>query len=190
MPDAAFLTERQERWFAAVRDGLERETGHNLGEWADIARACPETTPRKRLAWMKAEHGLGQNRASIILEAAFPAEAAWSEADTLAAKLWVDPAARAINDAIREAVLRLPDIVVGQRKSFTAYSRNFQFCALRPARGGAVLGLALTPETDTSLLPRGNQPWSERLLSDLPLETAASVTDAVSAWLRAAWDRS
>jgi hypothetical protein len=190
MPDAAFLTERQEKWFAAVRDGLERETGRSLSDWADIARACPETAPRKRLTWMKEQHGLGQNRASIVLEAAFPAEAGWSEADTLASKLWADPATRAINDAVRQEVLRLPEVVVGQRKSFTAYSRNFQFCALRPLRGGAVLGLAVAPAAHTALRPRGKQPWSERLLSDLPLETAASVNDAVSACLRAAWKMS
>ncbi len=190
MPDAAFLTHRQEKWFAAVRDGLEQETGKNLATWVEIARACPETAHRKRLAWMKAEHGLGQNRASIVLNAAFPPAAGWSEADTLAAKLWAAPTARAIHEAVRSSVLNLPGIVVGQRKGFTAYSRNFQFCALRPIRGGAVLGLALAPDADPALRPPGKHPWSERLLSDLPLATAASVPGRLSSLLRAAWERS
>jgi hypothetical protein len=190
MPDAAFLTERQEKWFAAVRDGLEQETGRSLTAWAELARNCPETAHRKRLAWMKAEHGLGQNRASIVLNAAFPPHSGWSKPDLLAADLWADPAARAIHDAVRDRVVPLPAIVVGQRKGFTAYSRNFQFCAIRPHRNGAILGIALPPETDSAFRPRAKHPWSERLLSDLPLASAASVTADVSTFLREAWERS
>lgn len=190
MPDAAFLTPRQEKWFEAVRDGLEQETGKSLAAWAELARSCPETAHRKRLAWMKAEYGLGQNRASMVLNTAFPPDAGWSQADTLAANLWTDPEARAIHEAVRRSALDLPDTVTGQRKGFTAYSRHFQFCALRPVRGGVVLGLALSPDTDPALRARGKHPWSERLLSDLKLETAASVTGTLPALLRAAWERS
>jgi hypothetical protein len=63
--DPATLTERQRAWFAAVREGLERETGRTLEQWIEIARACPETKHRARLKWMKDEHRLGQNRASL-----------------------------------------------------------------------------------------------------------------------------
>ena len=190
MPDAAFLTPRQEKWFAAVRAGLQQETGRTLAEWAEIARACPETAHRKRLAWMKAEHGFGQNRASIVLNAAFPPEAGWSEPEALAKKLWAEPTARAIHEAVHRHVLELPGIVVGQRKGFTAYARNFQFCALRPNRRGAVLGFALAPNTDPAFQPPGKQPWSERLLSSLPLDSPAAVTGRLSTLLQAAWERS
>jgi len=69
---AASLTERQARWFASVNEGLERETGRDLADWAEIARACPETVHRERLAWMKAAHGLEQNRASMVLNVVYP----------------------------------------------------------------------------------------------------------------------
>ena len=190
MPDPAFLTARQEQWFASIRQRLEQETGRSLAEWANIARACPETAHRKRLAWMKAAHGLGQNRASLVLRAAFPQDASWSEPDRLEAALWADPQSRAIHEAVRRRVLELPNIVVGQRKGFTAYSRNFQFCALCPVRQGAALGLALAPEYHAALRAPARHPWSERLLSTLPLDRAASVTDDVAALLRKAWEKS
>jgi hypothetical protein len=171
-----------------VRDGLERETGKTLEQWAELARACPETAHRKRLAWMKAQFGLGQNRASLVLNAAFPPAASWSEPDALAAALWGDPGARAIHDAVRAAALALPEVIVGQRRGFTAFSRAYQFAAIKPGRAGVMLGLAIPVET--GLAPSGKQGWSERLLSYAVLTDAAAVTPQVKAWLRAAWDRS
>ncbi len=113
MPEAAFLTAAQKKWLAAIRDGLERETGRSLATWVDVAQACPETAHRKRLAWMKAEHGLGQNRASIVLQAAFPPDTGWSKPEALADALWVDSSARAIKNAVHRVVTQLPEIVIG-----------------------------------------------------------------------------
>jgi hypothetical protein len=190
MPDAAFLTERQEKWFASVRDGLERETGRSLSDWAELARACPESAPRKRLAWMKAAHGLGQNRAALVLNAAFPPSASWSNPGALADVLWSDPMAAAVEAALRRIAMALPDARLGQRKGFTAYSRNFQFAACRPWKRAVVLGLAIEPATHLGLEPAGKDGWSERLLSRIVLDDVDAVTDRVAALLRAAWERS
>lgn len=198
MPDAASLaermekslTERQEKWFASVREGLERETGRSLAEWAALARKCPESAHRKRLAWMKAEFGLGQNRASMVLNAAFPPESGWSKPDGLADALWADPALRAIHERVRAVALALPDVIVGQRKSFTAYSRRLQFCATRPVKQAVLLGLAVDPASDSALRPAGRTAWSERLLSEFTLSEPGDVTARVSEWVRAAWERS
>jgi hypothetical protein len=167
VPNAASLTVRQKKWFASVREGLQRETGRSLDEWAALALACPETTHRKRLAWMKAEFGLGQNRAAMVLNAAFPPVSDWSQPDALAGALWADPQARAIHEALRAVVLALPEVIVGQRKGFTAYARRLQFCAARPVRQAVLLGLALDPAFDEALRPAGRSGWSERLLSEL-----------------------
>jgi hypothetical protein len=190
VPDAAFLTERQQKWFASVLEGLERETGRSLAAWVALAGACPETAHRKRLAWMKATHGLGQNRASLVLNAAFPPESGWSKPDALADALWVDPTARATYEAVRTLALSLPEVVAGQRKGFTAYSRHLQFCALRPARQAVRLGLAIEPDLGASLQTAKNEGWSERLLSVAVLASAEDVTERVAGWLRAAWERS
>jgi hypothetical protein len=190
MPNAAFLTERQQKWFASVREGLVLETGRTLDQWVELARACPETAHRKRLAWMKATHGLGQNRASLVLNSAFPPQTGWSSPDDLAGMLWADPSARAVHDRVRAAIMALPDIVVGQRKGFTAYSRRLQFCAARPAKHAIRVGLALPPDADTCLQPAGREGWSERLLAVVQMASPEEVNPSFERLVRAAWDRS
>jgi len=185
------LTEQQRKWFASIRDGLERETGKSLAQWVEIAKGCPETGRRARLAWFKTTHGLLQNRASYVLNEAFPPEAGWSQPENLRATLWPDPAGRAILDAVEAAVLILPDVVTGQRKTLSAWSRKYQFAALRPVRGGtAMLGLALAPDASPLLDAPKNEGWSERLKSRMAIATPGDVTAEVATLLKAAWEQS
>ena len=185
------LTERQQKWFASVRASLERDTGKTLDEWVAIARTCPETRPRARTAWLKAHYGLGVNRAAQVLQAAFPSEAGWEQPDALRAALWTDPAARAIFVTLEMAATALPEVVVGQRKSFTAFSRKAQFAAARPVRGGTMmLGLAVEPEADPRLEPPKNEPWSERLRARRTLASPDEVDVSLVALLKTAWERS
>ena len=170
------LTERQSKWLASVRAGIERDTGRSTAEWAEIARSCPATGTRARLAWMKAEHGLAQNRASVILEEAFPPPAESSGPEAIAAILWGDPAAWAVFATLRATIEALPQVLVGQRKGYTAFSRAVQFAAARPKRSSLVLGLALPPERSPLLSPRGRASWSDRLLSEVVLESSQAIT--------------
>lgn len=184
------LTERQEKWFAAVRAGLERETGKSLEDWVAIARACPETKPRARTTWMKTHHSLGLNRATYVFSVAFPEQDRWSAPDDLRAKLWRDPAQSAILAAIEQAVADLDGLVVGQRTGYTAFSRKTQFAALRPIKGGAALGLALPADAAPELFPAAKDGWSERLTARLVLGSPAEVTDEIKTLLAQAWARS
>lgn len=186
------LTERQQKWFASVKAGLERDTGKTLDEWVSIAQTCPETKPRARQAWLKTHYGLGQNRAMQVLDAAFPsAEPGWDEEDALREALWSDPASRAILDAVEASLAAaLPESLRTQRKAFTAWSRSVQFAALKPGKGGtAVLGLGVAPETSPLLLAAGKESWSERLKSKVVLADARDVTSEMTELLRAAAER-
>jgi hypothetical protein len=181
------LTERQQKWFATVQAGLVADTGRSVEDWVAIARTCPEARPRARVQWMKDRHGLGLNRASVILAMAFPSASGGGEREAL----WADPAARAIFEAVEAAATALPSVVVGQRKAFTGFSREFQFAAIKPLKGGkAVLGLAVDPAADPRLQPPRNEGWSERLKSKLVLESAGDVDASVTALLKQAWERS
>ena len=186
------LTERQQKWFASVKAGLERDTGKTLDAWVAIALTCPETKPRARQAWLKTHYGLGQNRAMQVLDAAFPStEPGWDEEEALRDALWADPASRSILDAV-EATLAtaLPEVLRTQRKAFTAWSKAVQFAALKPVKGGtAVLGLGIAPETAPILSPAGKESWSERLKSKVVLADAKDVTAEITQLLQAAADR-
>ena len=186
------LTPQQQKWFATIQANLERDTGRSLADWVAIAKTCPETAHRARLAWFKAEHGLMQNRASYVLSEAFGREMPWDDPDALIDAVWTDPGQRAIFEAVRRAATGLPDVIVGPRKGFTAFSRKYQFAAAKPIKGGGVkLGLAVAADAGPGLEPRGkSETLNERLLSVLTLGAAEAVNPVVEGLLKAAWARS
>eukprot|EP01042_Synura_sphagnicola_P015406 gene15406-19505_t len=176
MPETADTTERQARWFQSLKAGLERNTGLTLDQWAAIARGGPETAHRKRLAWMKAHHGLGQNHASLVLRAATANHGPLPDPASRAQALWATPASLALYEALIAVIGALPDVVMTQRKAFTAFSRTVQFAAARPLKGGGLLlGLALDPAFDPRLSPGRREAWSERLKSAVHIATAAQL---------------
>jgi hypothetical protein len=191
MPENSHLSPRQAKWFQSVRAGLESATGLTIDQWADIARTCPEQGHRKRLAWMKTHHGLGQNHASIVFNVAFPPASGWSEPEDLAARLWSDPESALVFAAIKKMVTAMPDVIVGQRKSYTAFSRQFQFAAARPRKaGGLVLGIAVEPQTQKNPAKRGRESWSERLKSSVEIVSSDQIDQALRDLLHQAWDHS
>jgi hypothetical protein len=190
--EEAMLTAQQRKWFASVQSGLERETGKSLAEWVAIAKTCPETGHRARLKWFKDTHGLLQNRASYVLGEAFPPETpSWREPDSLRDTLWSDPAQRALFEAVEAQVTSLPDVITGQRKGYSAWSRNYQFAAVRPVKGGVRVGFAVTPGADPRLEPaKPNEGWSERLKAVLVVTSPAQIDASVATLLKASWDKS
>jgi hypothetical protein len=186
--DPDTLTDRQRAWFASVREGLERDTGKSLEAWTQIALTCPQTAHRARLKWFKEVHGLGQNRASQVLAAAFPS----SEPDDESADpLWADAGQAAIYQAVATMALALPDVKAGRRKAFSPFSRNFQFAALSPVKAGGVrLGLALTPDASLRLEAPKRESWSERLKAVVAIASVEAVDGEIKALLRAAWEGS
>jgi hypothetical protein len=186
--DEETLTDRQRAWFASVREGLARDTGKSLDEWVQIALTCPETAHRARLKWLKATYGLGQNRASAVLSTAFPSR---EPTDDEADPLWSDPASTAIYDAVAALANTLPDVRAGRRKAYSPFSRNVQFAALRPLKGGgAILGLALSPDASPRLTAPKRESWSERLKAQTPLATVDDVDGEIGDLLKQAWEGS
>ncbi len=186
--DLANLTERQKKWFASVCDSLETRTGKSLVEWVAIAKTCPHDKPHARRDWLKVEHGLLQNSAALVLSEAFPQAGGWSDADALRDALWSDPATRATLDRVMQLARTIDTIVIGQRKSFTAFSRDVQFAAMRPVKNNSsLLGLKL----DAAMSPRLSPParaanWSERLSATILLPDATAFDAEVAHLFRQA----
>ena len=184
------LTERQKKWFATVRANMEAQTGKSLEAWVAIAKAeCAELKPRAQAAWLKENHGVGINHASYILSEAFPSgEPGWDDPVALRAALWKEPASLAILEALEKtAAAPVAGLVQGQRKGYTAWSRDVQFAATRPLKGGrALLGLKLDPAASPRLSPSvRKESWSERLSAIVELDDPSQV-DAEIARLFAA----
>ena len=184
------LTEKQQKWFASVKEGLEKETGKSFDEWVKIARTCPETRPRARQKWLKETHGLGVNRASVVLEEAFGG-LKWDQPDALEDALWRDDSARAIFTKLKEVAEELDGVTCGQRKGYTPWSRKYQFAAARPVKDTVRLGLAVPPTADSKLqAPKSSDGWSERLKSVAVLEKPADINANIIKLLKTAWENS
>jgi hypothetical protein len=183
------LTPRQQKYFDSMRASLERDTARPLGEWVAIAKTCPETGHRARLKWLKDNFGLLQNHGSHVLSEAFGGAMSWMEPEKLLAALWVDPMSRAIFEAIDVAARKPNAVIRTARKGYTAWSREVQFAAARPLRGGKVmLGLAVAPDASPRLEAARNESWSERLKARTPLVLVAEVDGEIEALLKRAWD--
>lgn len=188
----AGMTERQKKWFASVQANFATQTGKLMAEWLEILKTCPETTPGKQAAWLKATHGIGVNHAAYILSCAAPGDApGWDDPDGLRAALWKDPASEAILAALEAIAIDVEGVVVGQRKSFTSFSRSVQFAAARPIKGGkALLGLKLESDPSGRLAaPARRESWSERLTAVVELASPTDVDHQVRHWFVQAAER-
>lgn len=173
MKSGAVLTERQQKWFATVQANFEKATGKPVAAWVEIMKACPETAPRAQAAWLKANHGVGQNHAAQILDACRPSDGpGWDEPEALRQALWKDPGSLAILEAIERLAGGTDRVISGQRKGYTSFSRAVQFAATRPLKGGrALLGLKLDPAVSVRLTPAvRREGWSERLNAVVELD--------------------
>ena len=172
------LTPKQEAWFAALTASLERDTGKTLAAWIEIVRnECPETTRQARAAWLKTRHGLSQTRVHQILNEFLPSDAGWTNPDALRTSLWKTPASLALLTAFEALIARLPEVIPTQRKGYSAFSRDYQFAALKPIKDGVRIGLALPPEQDPRLAPAHREKWSERLHSSLTVASPAAISE-------------
>lgn len=182
------LTERQEKWFKSVEEGILRDTGRSLDQWASLAQDAPAGGRREREKWLKDTYGIGVNRAAAILSRAFPDGPAWDDPDTLLEALWSDPASRAIYDAVAARVEELDNVTIGPRKGFVAFSHHVQFGAIQPVKGGhARLALALETDASKRLEPRKkSESFSDRLKAIVVLTSPAEVDDEIARLLKAA----
>lgn len=187
-----YVTEQQNKWFQSVQAGLEADTGVKLEDWIAIAKTCPETKHKARLSWFKTTHGLGINRASLVLSAAFNTGLGWDNPNALLENLWKTPETRAVYDAVEEIAKSLGnDVVIGARKSFSSFSRRVQFAALRPTRLGIRLGLAIPLESTPDLSPPlSSDSWSDRLTAVRLLHNVQEIDDGVTLYIRQAYELS
>jgi hypothetical protein len=125
-----------------------------------------------------------------VLSHAFPAQSSWQEPDALRAALWSDPAGAAILERLTDAMTVFSDVTVGQRKGYTAFSRDVQFAAAKPLKEGrALLALKLSPETSPRLREPGRkESWSERLTGVVELTSPAEVDDELGRLIELAYE--
>lgn len=188
----AGMTERQKKWFATVQANFEAQTGKPMADWLEILKACPETTPGKKTAWLKAHHGVGVNHAAYILSCADGSgEPGWDDPEGLRSQLWKDADSEAILARLEVLAKTVDGVVIGQRKAFTSFSRAVQFAAARPMKGGgALIGFKLEPDVSARLSPLSRrESWSERLTAVVEVTAPDQIDAEIERLFRAAAER-
>ena len=150
--------DKLQQYFAALEANLEKATGKSLAAWVKIAKTCPETKPRARLKWFKDKHGMGQSRASLVIERAFGGKALGSDdpnalIEALFAK-FVEH--RPLYETVAAYIGKLGKGTLSPRKSYVALYRLKQYGAIKPTKKGLTIGLAMVKYPKTKRLVEVN----------------------------------
>lgn len=183
--------DRLQKYFASLEANIAEATGKTVAQWVKIAKTCPETKPRARLAWFKTRHGLGQNRASLILWRAFGGNSLGEEdPNKLMDALFVKFAdQRALYDKVAAFVKKLGQGTSSPRKSYAALYHLKQYGAIKPSKQGLMIGLALHKYPKTArLIDVKKLGGGERNKKALVLASAKDFDAEAKALLKAAYD--
>jgi len=181
-----------QQYMAALEANLEKGTGKPLSHWVKIAKTCPHTKTRERLKWFKEQHGLGQNRAGLVLWRAFGAEMLGAPddpaklVDNLFAKGFEDQ--RAIYDKVVAFAARLGGGSISPRKAYVALYRLKQYGAIKPSKKGLLVALALKKyPKNAGLVEVNNLGGGERNRMALVLASAKDFDANAKLWLKTAY---
>jgi hypothetical protein len=182
---------RGQKWFAGVEANLERATGKTLQEWVKIAKTCPYDKMMPRLKWFKQEHGLSTARAGVVIEKAFGADAyGWGDPETLVDNLFSKTFApqRAIYDAVEAYIRKFDSAILSPRKGYVALYRLRQFGAIKPAKDGLLVGLAMQKYPKSKkLVDVKNLGGGDRTKKAVLLPSAKAFDGEAKELIKAAW---
>ena len=183
--------DKLKQYFEALEANLEKATGKPLAQWVKIAKTCPETKPRARLKWFKDKHGLGQSRAMLVIERAFGSKALGSDdPNELIEALFVKFAEhRPLYETVAAYISKLGKGTLSPRKSYVALYRLKQYGAIKPAKKGLVVGLAMTKYPKTNrLIEVSNLGGGERNKMAIVLATAKDFDAEAKQLIKSAYD--
>ena len=184
--------DRLQKYFASLEANIAEATGKTVAQWVKIAKTCPETKPRAQLAWFKAKHGLGQNRAGLILWRAFGSSSLGDDdpnklMDVLFSKSFAEQ--RSLYDKVAAFVGKLGAGTLSPRKSYVALYHLKQYGAIKPGKQGLMIGLAMQKYPKTArLIDVKNLGGGERNKKAVVLRSAKEFDVDVKAWVKAAYD--
>jgi len=82
------------------------------------------------------------------------------------------------------------DVVVGPRKTFSGFSRQYQFAAARPVRATVRLGLAIDPTAFNLEPAKKSDSWSDRLTSVVIITSIDEIDKTLKRLLKQAYENS
>jgi len=183
-------------YLASGLANLEKRTGRTIAEWDALIRSEGPPTRKERVAWLKAEHGLGTNQASWLAQSA---EGRLERPEDYDPEALVDAMFAGPKAGLRPLYETLLAIGLGLGKDVRACPcstivplyRNHVFAQLKPTtRTRLDLGLALGDATPTGrLVETGGLAKGDRITHRIPIASPDEIDDEVRRWLKLAYDR-
>lgn len=181
---------------------LKGKTGRTLSEWTALIRHAGPPDRKKRLEWLKHEHGLGMNYAMFLAERAEgegrgadldSPKAYLAAAERYVAEMFAGP--RAGLKPLYEELLALglglgPDVQACPCQTIVPLYRKHVFAQIKPATRTRIdLGFALGGRrAEGRLISTGGYEKKDRITHRIPIESAEDIDQEVTRWMRVAYE--
>lgn len=174
----------------AIAANLPTKTGRPLADWVQLVEAQAPPDTKGRMAWLKAEHGLGRDTAMAIVEFAEGRDA--YEPQAYVDAMFAGPKAPLL--PLYERLVQLgaalgPDVMVVPCSTYIPLMRKRQFMVVKPTtRTRLDLGLALPDTPHEGRLEPAKNLGSDRITHRIGISSMADIDADVERWLRAAYE--
>lgn len=128
----------------AMEESMVRDTGKTLAQWVEVARSCPETAYKKRLAWFKETHGIMLNRAILIFSALEGQDLnTWDNPEQLVDALFAKkPHLVPLYEEVALWLVNgLPGTSLAPRKAYVGVHNKKQYAVIQPGKDGLEVGI-------------------------------------------------
>ena len=180
----------EEAWIARMPE----KTGKSLEEWARLLQAAGLTTEKERRDWLKKEHGVGTNYATLIAEHSGGKKRMDDYEDGAAlvdAMFAGKESLRPVFDRLLKLARSLgKDVRACPCKTIVPLYRRHVFAQLKPSTKTRLdFGLALrdTP-VQGRLIDTGGRAKGDRITHRSAVASSADIDDELKGWLRKAYE--
>lgn len=178
---------------AAVSASLQAKTGKDLDAWTALARASGITKHKLLVDHLKAVHGLTHGYANSIALKANARDAGSIGDDALLEAMFAGP--KAALKPIYDRIVALAfdfgsDVTLAPKKGYVSLRRSKQFAIAQPSTKDRFdLGLNLKGHMPEGRLEASGS-FNAMVSHRIRLASLDDIDEAVTAWLRAAYDAS
>jgi hypothetical protein len=177
----------------AIIANLPAKTGKSLAEWIEVLRTQSIAVRKEKIAWLKAEHGLGHVQAEMVVwHDERPADYVAKSDDELfdAQYAGVKAHLRPVGERLVALIRGVgPDVSLGYRDMYVGASRKKQFAAVQPTNRTRVdLGLRLKDVPGAEALEPAKGVGGGSITHKLSYSSLEEIGPEAEAWIRKAYE--
>jgi len=174
----------------AILAKLPARTGRTLEEWMALVEASGLAEQKARVAWLKAEYGLGTVTAQVIVGKMDGSADVYEDAAGMVNGQYAGPKAalRPLYETLAAMGQELGgDVTLKPCRTYVTLARRSQFAVIQATTRTRIdLGVSLRG-IECDLTPAKNLGGGDAITHRIPISAAADITPAVREWLAKAY---